>query len=69
MNFFESQERVRSHTLQLVMLFSLAVLTLILMVNILVMIVFGYIDSTQIQSGRTLLDQIDWPTFAVVSAG
>jgi len=69
MNFFESQDRVRKHTFQLVLLFSLAVIALIIMVNLLVMGVFGYINSEQMQDGRTLLQQMDWQTFAAVSAG
>jgi len=69
MNFFESQDRVRRHTFQLVLLFSLAVITLIIMVNLLVMVVFGYINSDQIQGVEILLQQMDWQTFAAVSAG
>lgn len=69
MNFFESQDRVRKNTVQLVLLFGLAVVTLIIMVNLLVMVVFGYINSQQLQDGGTLLQQMDWQTFAVVSAG
>lgn len=69
MNFFESQDRVRKHTFQLVLLFGLAVVTLIIMVNLLVMVVFGYINSEQMQDGGTLLQQMDWQTFASVSAG
>ena len=69
MNFFESQDRVRKHTFQLVVLFGLAIVTLIVMVNLLVMVVFGYINSQQLQDGRILLQQIDWQTFAAVSAG
>ena len=69
MNFFESQDRVRRNTFQLVFLFTLAVVTLVIMTNLLVMIVFGYINSEQMQDGRTLLQQMDWQTFAAVSAG
>lgn len=69
MNFFESQDRVRKHTVQLVLLFTLAVVALIIMANLLVMVVFGYINSEQMQDGRTLLQQMDWQTFAAVSAG
>lgn len=69
MNFFESQDRVRKNTFQLVLLFGLAVVTLIIMVNLLVMVVFGYINSQQLQDGGTLLQQLDWQTFAAVSAG
>ena len=69
MNFFESQDRVRKHTAQLVFLFTLAVITLIVMINLLVMVVFGYINSEQLQDGGTLLQQMDWQTFAAVSIG
>lgn len=69
MNFFESQDRVHKNTFQLVLLFTLAVVTLIIMTNLLVMVVFGYINSEQIQGGETLLQQMDWQTFAAVSVG
>lgn len=69
MNFFESQDRVRKSTFQLVLLFGLAVVTLIIMANLLVMVVFGYINSQQLQDGGTLLQQMDWQTFAAISAG
>ncbi len=68
MNFFESQDRARKHTFQLVSLFVLAVVTLIIMTNLLVMVVFGYINTEQVQSGEALLGQIDWQTFATVGA-
>lgn len=68
MNFFESQDRVRKSTFQLILLFGLAVVTLIIMVNLLVMVAFGYINSQQLQDGETLLQQMDWQTFVAVSA-
>ena len=67
MNFFESQDRARKHTFQLVSLFALAVVSLIIMTNLLVMLVFGYINAEQMQNGESLLRQIDWQTFATVS--
>ncbi len=69
MNFFESQDRVRKHTFRLVFLFSLAVITLIIMTNLLVMVVFGFINSEQMENGETLIQKMDWRMFAVVSAG
>jgi len=69
MNFFESQDRVRKHTARLVFLFVLAVVTLIVMTNLLVMVAFGYINSQQIQDSGTFFQQIDWQTFAAVSVG
>lgn len=68
MNFFESQDIVRKNTFRLILLFILAVISLIVMVNLLVLVAFGVISSEQIQSGETL-PQLDWRTFAVVSAG
>jgi len=69
MNFFESQDRVRKHTARLVLLFVLAVVTLIIMTNLLVMVVFGYINSQQLQESGTLFQQMDWQTFVAVSVG
>lgn len=69
MNFFESQDRVRKHTFQLVLLFGLAVVTLIILTNLLVMLVFGFIDTQQIQSAETLIRTIDGQTFFAVSLG
>ncbi|MQM30190.1 MAG: heat-shock protein HtpX, partial [Candidatus Accumulibacter phosphatis] len=69
MNFFESQERVRKNTTLLVVLFALAVVALIVMANVLVMLVFGFISSTQLRDGQALIRQMDWATFAAVGAG
>ena len=69
MNFFESQDRVRKNTFTLALLFALAVVSLIVMTNLLVMVAFGYINSEQLQNGETLLQQMDWQTFAAVSVG
>ena len=68
MNFFESQDRARKHTATLVFLFALAVITLIIMTNLLVMVVFGFISSQQMHSGGALLQTMDWHKFALVSA-
>lgn len=69
MNFFESQDRVRKNTTLLVVLFVLAVIALIVMTNVLVMIVFGFIDSEQLHDSGALIRQMDWRTFAAVGAG
>jgi Zn-dependent protease with chaperone function len=68
MNFFESQDRARKHTSTLVFLFALAVITLIIMTNLLVMVVFGFIGNDQLHSGGALIRTMDWQTFALVSA-
>ena len=69
MNFFESQDRVRRNTAKLVILFVLAVITLVIMTNLLVMVTLGYISSEQLSSGETLIKQMDWRTFVAVSVG
>jgi len=69
MNFFASQDRVRKNTTVLVVLFVLAVIALIIMANVLVMVVFGFINSEQLRDGGTLIRQMDWKTFAAVGAG
>ncbi|MFT6952358.1 MAG: Zn-dependent protease with chaperone function [Paraglaciecola sp.] len=67
MNFFESQDRARKHTFQLIFLFSLAVIILIIMVNLLVMLAFGFIDNGQTSNGQSLWQLMDWPTFTTIS--
>jgi Zn-dependent protease with chaperone function len=68
MNFFESQDRVRKHTVLLVVLFILAVVALIVMTNLLVMIVFGFVNSGQLRDGEVMIRQMDWQTFLAVGA-
>ncbi len=67
MNFFESQDRVHRNTGRLVLLFVLAVITLIVMTNVLVMMVFGYFNSEEMASSGAQPLQMDWQTFMVIS--
>ncbi len=70
MNFFKSQDDARRNTGRLVILFSLAVVSLIVMTNLLVMFVFGYINVEQTGGINTeqLIQHIDWQVFLVVAA-
>jgi len=70
MNFFKSQDEARRNTGRLVVLFSLAIVSLIVMTNLLVMFVFGYINVEQTGGFNTeqLIHQIDWQAFLVVGA-
>ncbi len=63
-NFFESQAQARSNTFKLVWLFALAVLSLIILTDLLVMMVLGGINNAP--DGVTSLD---WTIFAAVSLG
>ena len=71
MDFFSAQDRARRNTGRLVLLFTLAVLSLIAMANLLVMAVFGYLQSPGPASpaASSGLAGLDWEVFATVSLG
>lgn len=68
MNFFELQDRARQSTAKLVVLFFLAVFTLIILTNLLVMFAFGYVNP-QYLTLETFLRQVDWDMFLMVGLG
>jgi Zn-dependent protease with chaperone function len=68
MNFFSSQDRARRKTGHLVVLFCLAVGSLVVMTNLLVMAVFGYIEAGDPESGN-FLSQLDLEVFSMVGLG
>ena len=64
MDFFKSQDTARHNTAKLVIFFILAVVSLIVLTNLLVMVVFGYLSiKTQVNQS------MDWQVFAAVSGG
>jgi len=69
MNFFESQERAHKHTTLLIVLFGVAVIALIVMTNVLVLVVFGVVNSQQMRDGQSFVAQMDWKMAATVGAG
>lgn len=69
MNFFESQERARKHTTLLIVLFGAAVVALIAMANLLILVVFGVVNSQQVREGQSIFAQMDWKVAAMVGAG
>jgi len=69
MNFFESQDRVHTNTTRLVVLFVLAVITLIVMTNLLIMMVFGYLNIEAQTGNSEALLHMDWQTFLAVGVG
>jgi len=69
MNFFESQERARKHTTLLIVLFGVAVIALIAMANLLILLVFGVVNSQQMRDGQSFVGQMDWKMAATVGAG
>lgn len=69
MNFFQSQAKARSQTTKLVLLFSLAVIGLVVVTNILVMFLFGFLETNGEPIDMTFLQQqFDWTTFFVIAA-
>jgi len=67
MNFFESQAHARSNTFKLVWLFALAVISLIILTDLLVLTVLGF--SSNIPYGSSAAPNTDWTIFVVVSLG
>jgi Zn-dependent protease with chaperone function len=70
MNFFKSQDEARRNTGRLVVLFALAVVSLIVMTNLLVMLVFGYFSVEQAGSigFHQFMQLIDWRMFLIIGA-
>ena len=69
MNFFEAQAKAKQQTGWLLLLFGLAVMSLIILTNLLVMALITYNNSTRPQrfSGETFLQHFDWGLFAGVA--
>jgi Zn-dependent protease with chaperone function len=68
MNFFQSQAKARSQTNRLVLLFVLAVISLILLTNLLVMGLFGYFGlEGQALTLDYMKQQFDWQMFLTIS--
>jgi Zn-dependent protease with chaperone function len=70
MNFFKSQDEARRNTGRLVVLFSLAVVSLIVLTNLLVMFVFGYfkLEQTGSFNAEQFIREIDWQVFLIIGA-
>ena len=69
MNFFESQDTAKRNTGRLIFLFVLAVLSLIVVTNVLLMLIFGFADSSMTGMAATSSFKFDWYTFLLVGAG
>ncbi|MFM1895412.1 MAG: hypothetical protein RLZZ385_486 [Pseudomonadota bacterium] len=66
MDFFQSQDIAKRNTGRLILLFAIAVLSLIVITNVLVMAVFGFFGSSTGESQN--LPVFDWNVFLLVSA-
>ena len=68
MNFFESQDTARRNTKKLIVLFALAVISLIVITNVLVMLVFGFASTSSSGTASSAQFQFDLETFLLVGA-
>jgi len=68
MDFYQAQDDARRSTTRLIVYFILAVVSLIIMVNLLVMLVFGYLEDAGQLTLQNVAHQFDWMTFFVTGA-
>lgn len=70
MNFFEAQDRARKKTGWLILLFSFAVIGLVLLTNLLLLGVFTFIQTGQLELSPTVLQSYySWEVFSAASIG
>lgn len=69
MNFFESQDVAKRKTGRLIALFALAVISLIVITNLLVMVVFGLAGNADGQPASPRLALFDWEVFLAIGVG
>ena len=68
MNFFRAQDEARANTTKLVVLFVLAVLSLIVLVNLFIILTLGLMDMDVLATGD-IWRMMDWRLFSMVGAG
>ena len=68
MNFFKSQDVARKNTRRLVALFLLAIASLIILTNLLVLVVFNHLN-VNVASTEILNSRFDWNAVIMISAG
>lgn len=67
MDFFQSQDVARQNTTKLVVFFVMAVVSMIVLTNVLVMFAFGYMEA---QPGEPMnIQSFDWEIFVTVGCG
>ena len=68
MNFFQSQDNARRNTKKLVLLFSLAVICLIVLTNLFLVALFTYLEGSVLTS-QSFIERFDLELFLMVGAG
>ncbi len=72
MNFFRSQEAARSNTARLVLLFGIAVVSLVLLTNLVLLVVSGFFEPERYNSMTAMQawqQAFDWRQFVLIGAG
>jgi Zn-dependent protease with chaperone function/uncharacterized tellurite resistance protein B-like protein len=67
MNFFESQDSAKRNTGRLYLLFGLAVVSLIIITNLLFLVVFGFASSEMTSMAAAESFSVNWEMFLVIS--
>lgn len=68
MDFYQAQDDARRSTTRLIVFFFLAVVSLVVMTNLLVMLVFGYLEDPGQLTVQNIARQFDWMTFLAIGA-
>lgn len=68
MDFYQAQDDARRSTTRLIVFFILAVISLVVMTNLLVMLVFGYLEDPGQLTVQNIARQFDWITFLAIGA-
>ncbi len=69
MDFFQAQDAARRNTIRLVIFFTLAVLSLIVITNLLLMVLFGFFESgNESVTPNVIATQFDWAVFLNIGA-
>jgi len=70
LNFFQAQDNARKNTSRLVLLFSLAVIGLILLTNLFLLVIYTFVKTNQLVfSPQALYHYYTWKEFSLVSVG
>ena len=69
MDFFKSQDAAKRNTSRLILLFGLAVLSLILITNLLILFIFGFVGSEMTSMAAVTSPRMNWELFLYVGLG
>lgn len=69
MDFFKSQDQAKRNTSRLIILFGLAVISLILITNFLIMVIFGFVGTEMTSMAAINAPRMSWEMFLYVGLG